>query len=139
MIFHVCNILWRHNFKVIKIFEFWKKFLKAYGDAFYDVQLLGVFYKNLYLLSYEEMLIKMSKKQYDFKLLAEQFFFKLLLFLNGWSYWYQIGLELKLICSSFKKCKVGSLFLIVYRIWHEKIGLFMEIWIKSWFTAHKSI
>ena len=41
--------------KVIKIFEFWKKFLKAYGDAFYDVQHPEVFYKNLYLLTYEEI------------------------------------------------------------------------------------
>ena len=57
--------------KVIKIFEFWKKFLKAYGDAFYNVQLLWVFYKNLYLLTNDEMLIKMSIKQYDSKLSAE--------------------------------------------------------------------
>ena len=97
-----------------------KKFLKAYGDAFYDVQLLGVFYRNLYLLTYEEMLVKMSKRHYDFKSLAEQFFFKLLLFLNEWSYWYQIGLKLKLICSSFKKCKEGNFSLMVYHIGHEK-------------------
>ena len=125
--------------KVMKIFEFWKKFLKAYGDAFYDVQLLGVFYKNLYLLTYEEMLMKKSKKHYDFKSSTEQFVFKLLSFCNEWSYWYQIGLELKLICSSFKKSKEGNFSLIVYHIGHEKIGPLMKIWIKSWFTAQKSI
>ena len=123
----------------MKIFEFWKKFLKAYGDAFYDVQLLGVFYRNLYLLTYEEMLVKMSKRHYDFKSLAEQFFFKLLLFLNEWSYWYQIGLKSKLIFSSFKKWKEGNFPFMIYHIGLEKIGLLMKIWIKSWVTAHKSI
>ena len=125
--------------RVMKIFEFWKKFLKAYGDAFYDVQLLGVFYKNLYLLTYEEMLMKKSKKHYDFKSSTEQFVFKSLSFCNEWSYWYQIGLKLKLICSSFKKSKEGNFSLMVHHIRHEKIGPLMKIWIKSWFTAHKSI
>ena len=105
----------------MKIFEFWKKFLKAYGDAFYDVQLLGVFYKNLYLLTYEEMLMKKSKKHYDFKSSTEKFVFKLLSFCNEWSYWYQIGLKLKLICSSFKKSKEGNFSLMGYYIGHEKL------------------
>ena len=123
----------------MKIFEFWKKFLKAYGDAFYDVQLLGFFYKNLYLLTYEEMLMKKSKKHYDFKSSAEHFLFKLLSFCKKWSYWYQIGLKLKLICSSFKKSKEGNFSLMVFHNGHEKINLLMKIRIKSWFTAHKLI
>ena len=52
--------------------------------------------------------------------MAEQFFFKLLLFLNGLSYKYQIGLKLKLIYYSFKKYKEGNFSSMVYQNGHEK-------------------
>ena len=61
-----------------------------------------------------------EQKHYDFKSSAEHFLFKLLSFCNEWSYWYQIGLKLKLICSSFKKSKEGNFSLMVYHIGHEK-------------------
>ena len=67
-----------------------------------------------------------SKKHYDFKSSAEHFLFKLLSFCNEWSYWYQIGLKLKLIFSSFKKCKEGNFSLMVYHIWLEKNWSFDE-------------
>ena len=35
--------------KVLKIIEFCKKFLKEMGNAFYDVKLIGLFYKRLIL------------------------------------------------------------------------------------------
>ena len=128
------------NSKVIKIFEFWKKVSESlWWCILWCATLWSFFFKNLYLLTYEEMLIKISKKHYDFKSSVEQLFLNLLLFPNEWSYWYQIGLKLKLIYSSFKKCKGGNFSLMVYHIGHEKIGLLMKIWIKSWFTAHKSI
>ena len=90
--------------KVMKIFEFWKKFLKAYGDAFYDVQLPGFFYNNLGLGT------NMERDVITFKLsLCKNFSFwlfplKLLLFLNELSYRFQIGLKWKLFWSSFWEC-----------------------------------
>ena len=66
------------------------------------------------------MLFKISKKHYYFRFLAEQFFFKLLLILNGLSQKYQIGLKLKLINNSFKKYKKGNFSPMVYHIRHEK-------------------
>ena len=50
--------------KVIEIIEFWKKFPKANGDAFYDVWLQGLFYKNLYLMTNDKMLFKIIKKHH---------------------------------------------------------------------------
>ena len=66
------------------------------------------------------MLFKISKKHHYFRFLAEQFFFKLLLFLNGLSYKYQIGLKLKLIYNSFKKYKQDNFSLMVYHIGHKR-------------------
>ena len=90
--------------KIIKIFEFWKKFLKAYGNAFYDVQLPGVFYNNLGLGTNMERDVITSKfslcKKFSFWL----FPFKLLSFLNELSYRFQIGLKWKLFWSSFWEC-----------------------------------
>ena len=80
----------------------------------------GLFYKNLNHLTGEEMLVKINQNYRFLKFLAEQIFFKLLSFLNGLSYRSQIGLKLKLICSSFKKCKEGNFSLMVYHIGHEK-------------------
>jgi len=59
-------------------------------------------------LTSEGILIKISKKHYDLKFLAEQFFFKLLSFLNGLSQRYQIGLKFNLIYHSFRKYKEGK-------------------------------
>ena len=82
---------------------------------------------------------KSAKKHHYFRFLAEQFLFKLLLFLNGLSYKYQIGLKLKLIYNSFKKYKQQNFSSMVYHIKHKKIGFLAKIFVKSWFTVHKSI
>ena len=76
--------------------------------------------KNLYLLTNVKILFKISKKHHYFRFLAEQSFFKLLLFLNGQSNKYQIGLKLKLIYNSFQKYKQGNVSSMVYHIRHEK-------------------
>ena len=106
--------------KVIEIIKFWKKFLKADGDAFYDTQLPGLFYKNLCRMTNDKRLFIISKKHHYLGFLVEQVFFKLLLSLNGLSYKYQIGLKLKLIHNSFKKCKQGNFSSIIYHIRHDK-------------------
>ena len=79
----------------------------------------GLFYKNLNHLTGEEMSIKINQNHRFLKFLAEQIFFKLLSFLNGLSYRYQIGLRLKLICSSFDEYKEGNFSLMVIHIRHE--------------------
>ena len=84
-------------------------FLKGIGNAFYDLKFAGLFYKNLSHLTSEEMLIKITQNHRFLKFLAEQIFCKLLSFLNGLSYRYQIGLKLKLICSNFKEIQRGKL------------------------------
>ena len=87
--------------KVIKIFEFWKKFLKAYGDAFYDEQLPGFFYNNLGLGTNMERDVIIFNlflyKKFSFWL----FPFKLLSFPNELSYRFQTGLGRKLFWGSF--------------------------------------
>ena len=62
----------------------------------------------------------MTPSNHYFRFLAEQLFFKLLSFLNGLSYKYQISLNLKLIYNSFKKYKQGNFSSMVYHIRHEK-------------------
>ena len=68
------------------------------------------FHKNVHLLTNEEILIKISKRHYDFKFLSEKFFFKWLLFLNGLSYRYPIGHKLKIVYKSFKELQRGKFF-----------------------------
>ena len=85
----------------MKIFEFWKKFLKAYGDAFYDVQLPGFFYNNLGLGTNMERDVIIFKLSLSIKFSFWLFPFKLLSFLNKLSYRYQIGPKWKAFCSSF--------------------------------------
>ena len=63
---------------------------------------------------------KSAKNTNIFGFLAEQFILKLLLFLNGLSYRYPIGLILKLINNGFKKYKKGNLSSMVHHIGHKK-------------------
>ena len=79
----------------------------------------GLFYKNLNHLTGEEMLIIINQNHGFLKFLAKRIFFKLLSFLNGLSYRYQISLKLKLICSNFKKYKEGNFSLVLFHIRHE--------------------
>ena len=73
-----------------------KKFLKAYGDAFYDVQLLGFFYNNLGLGTDMEHDVIIFKLSLCIKFSFWLFPFKLLSFLNKLSNGFQIGLKWKL-------------------------------------------
>ena len=139
MIFHVCNILWRHNFKSNEDFWILKKVPESLWWCILWCATPRSFLPKSIPFDIWRNVDEKSKKHYDFKSLAEQFFFKLLLFLNEWSYWYQIGLKSKLIFSSFKKWKEGNFPFMIYHIGLEKIGLLMKIWITSWVTAHKSI
>ena len=59
--------------EVVEIIDFWKKFWEGMRDAFYDGWLLGIFDKNLNLLTQEEMLIKNSKKSCYFGFLVGLF------------------------------------------------------------------
>ena len=139
MIFHVCNILWRHNFKSNEDIWILKKVPESLWWCILWCATPRSFLQKSIPFDIWRNVDEKSKKHYDFKSSAEHFLFKLLSFCNEWSYWYQIGLKLKLICSSFKKSKEGNFSLMGYHIGHEKIGSLMKIWIKSWFTAHKSI
>ena len=90
--------------RVMKIFEFWQKFLKAYGNAFNDVQLPGFFYNNLGLRTNMERDVIIFKLSLSIKFSFWLFPFKLLSFLNKLSYIFQIGLKWKLFWSSFWEC-----------------------------------
>ena len=80
--------------KVVEIFDFRKKFIKGMVDAFYVIQLPGVFFKNLIFWTYLEQDVIISKSFFCKDLSNRLLTFK---FLNGLSYWHQIGLRWKIL------------------------------------------
>ena len=69
--------------------------------AFYSISLPGLFYKKLISLTYLELDVIISKLFLCKNLSNGLFTFKLLSFLNGLSYWHQIGLRWMIFWSSF--------------------------------------
>ena len=105
-----CDTVWFISFatfhedvnpKVIKIIEFWKKFLKNSVNAFIDMWLPGFFHKTLVLRTCTEVDVIISKLFLYQNWWFGLFPFKLLSFLNELSYSYQIGLKWKVFWSSF--------------------------------------
>ena len=87
--------------KVVEIIDFRKKFLNGMVDAFYVIQLPRRFYKKLFSWTYLEQDVIISKLSLCKNLSNGPSTFKLLSFLNGLSYWHQIGLRWKIFWSSF--------------------------------------
>ena len=93
--------------KVIKIIEFWKKFLKDYENTFYNISVKRSTQKNLILSTLNEpwnQIDKLANWKIWQNLSIDLLIFELLSFLNGLSYRCQIGLKWKIIWSSFKVC-----------------------------------
>ena len=108
--------------KVVEIIDFCKKFLKGMVDAFYVIQLPGLFYQNLILWTYLEQDVIISKLSFCKNLSNGLFTFKWHSFLNGLSYWHQIGLRWKIFWSSFWEnisWKAHVMFLMIVRTMNQ--------------------
>ena len=121
--------------KVIKIIEFWKKFLKDSVNAFYDMWLPGFFHKNLVLGTNTELDVIISKLFLCKNLSFGLFPFKLLSFLNKLSYRFQIGLKWKLFWSSFWECLRYNVQLMFWIDLWAVTQLLIQIFIKRPFFS----
>ena len=79
-----------------------------------------------------------SAKKGDFiMMLVEQSFFRLISFLNGLSYWCQIGSKWKIFWCSSRKKREKEIFSRSYHTRHKWLNFFRKTFLQSWLSVHQ--
>ena len=126
MIFLICNERWGHNTKTRKASQILKETLERWEFAVFCWEIPGTYSLNLFLFRNFELKGIFCKKGDFIMMLVELPSFRMLLLLNGLSYWSLIGLKWMIFWCSLRSKREKKIFSKSYHTRHKCFSFFQE-------------
>ena len=127
MIFLNCNIRWGHNAKTRRASQILKEAPERWEFAVFCWEIPGTYSLNLFLFRNFELKGIFCKKGDFIMMLVELPSFRMLLLLNGLSYWSLIGLKWMIFWCSLRSKREKKIFSKSYHARHKCFSFFLEI------------
>ena len=135
MIFFNCYIRWGHYAKTRRASQILKGATGRWAFAVFSWKIPGTYSLNLIQFTHYELKGRFCKKGDFIMMLFELSFFRMLLFLNGLSYWSQIGPKWKIFWCSFRRKTETAIFSKSYPAKHKWYCCFRKFFLQNWLSV----